>query len=102
MICNLYKFVSETIGAQTVQPYSMIGLVIVLYVFTNVSFCFPHFVDVNALMTLTVLAAFSLVMFMCSPKFSLGSKVTPRIFGCFTVGILMLPIESDNLVLNSD
>ena len=53
----------------------------------RVSFCLPQVVEVSAFTTLSDLSAFSLVIFMCSEKFSLGSYVTPRILGFLTVGI---------------
>ena len=49
----------------------------------RVSFCLPQAVEVSDFTTLSDLSAFSLVILMCSEKFSLGSKVTPRILGVF-------------------
>ena len=43
----------------------MIGLVIVLYVVTIVSFCLPQVVDVNAFSSFIVLVALSFVLSMC-------------------------------------
>ena len=57
--------VSETMGDQIVLAYSKAGLVMV-FVVTSVSFCFPHLVPVSALMIVVVLLAFSLMILMCS------------------------------------
>ena len=42
MICSLFMFVCEAIGDQIVDAYSSWGRVIVLYVVSSVSFCFPQ------------------------------------------------------------
>ena len=60
---------------------SITGLVIVLYVVTIVSFCFPQVVEVSAFSNFTVLDAFSFVLSICWLKVSLGSKVSPNILG---------------------
>ena len=39
---------------------------------------------------------------MCSPKFSLGSKVNPNILGCWTVEIIVLAMLRDSLLLYSE
>ena len=65
----------------------------------RVSFCLPQAVEVSAFTTLSDLSAFSLVILMCSEKFSLGSNVTPRILGFLTVGISVLLILRFNVVL---
>jgi len=67
----------------------------------RVSFCLPQAVEVSAFTTLSDLSAFSLVILMCSEKFSLGSNVTPRILGFLTVGISVLLILRFNVVLYS-
>ena len=85
-----------------VLAYSMIGCVIVLYVVNKVSFCLPHFVEVNDFMMLIVLFAFSLVLEICSPKLSFGSNVNPKILGCFIVGINSLLIVKERVLLKSD
>ena len=92
----------DDIGAQMVLACSIIGLVIVLYVVTSVSFCFPHLVEVSVLIMFIVLFAFSLVILMCSPKLSLGSNVRPRIFGFLTVGIDALLMLRFNVLLYSE
>ena len=63
-----------------------------------VSFCFPQFVPVSAFSMLMVFFALSRDLLMCSPKVSLGSKVTPSIFGFLIVGIVVLFIESFKVV----
>ena len=45
-------------GDDIVEAYSSMGLVIVLYVTSIVSFCFPHVVEVSALSIYIVLRAF--------------------------------------------
>lgn len=65
IFCSLFVFVSEMIGDQIVPAYSMIGLVIVLYVFINVSFDLPQCVVVSALSIFIVLLALSVVCLMC-------------------------------------
>ena len=67
----------------------------------RVSFCLPQAVEVSAFTTLSDLSAFSLVILMCSEKFSLGSNVTPRILGFLTAGISVLFILRFNVVLYS-
>lgn len=91
----------DTIGAQTVLAYSIIGLVYALYVCSRVSLDLPKEVDVSALRSFSELVAFSLVFLMCSEKVSFGSKVRPRIFGFMTVGMVWLLILSCKVVLYS-
>ena len=50
VICSLLMFVSDGSGDHMVETYSSMGLVMSLYVAMIVSFCFPHVVDVSALM----------------------------------------------------
>ena len=42
VVWSLLRFVSEMMGDQSVFPYSMTGLVMVLYVAISVSFCLPR------------------------------------------------------------
>ena len=74
-------FVSEVTGDHIVEAYSIIGLVIALYVVSMVSFCLPYFVVVRDLRMFMVFAAFSLTLVICLLKVNLGSKVTPNILG---------------------
>ena len=69
-----------------VFAYSKMGRVIVLKVDIISSFCLPHLVDVSALRMLRVRFALMVVSFMCCENVSFGSRVTPSIFGCLTVG----------------
>jgi hypothetical protein len=85
------------IGDQTGLPYSSMGLTMALYVAINVSFCFPHEVDVRVFTILLALSAFPLVILACLPKFNFVSKVRPRILGFLTVGIMVLFIVRFNL-----
>jgi len=93
--------VSDAIGDQIVLAYSRTGLTMVLYVVRRVSFCLPQVVNVRDMMVLMALFTFSLVFLMCSLKFSFGSSVSPRILGCWTVGIVMLLIVKLRVVLYS-
>ena len=89
------------IGDQTGLPYSSMGLTMALYVAINVSFCFPHEVDVRVLKILLALSAFSLVILACLPKFNFVSKVRPRILGYLIVGIMVLFMVRFKIVLYS-
>ena len=89
------------IGDQTGLPYSSMGLTMALYVAINVSFCFPHEVDVRVLTILLALSAFSLVILTCLPKFNFVSKVRPRILGYLIVGIMVLFMVRFKVVLYS-
>ena len=74
-------FVSDASGDHMVEMYSSMGHVMALYVAMIVSFCFSHLVDVSALSICIVLHAFVVVISMCLLYVSLGSRVTPSIFG---------------------
>ena len=101
VICSLLMFVSDTIGDHMVETYSSIGLVIALYVTMIVSFYFPHVVDVSALSICIVLRASVVVISMCLLYVSLGSRVSPSIFGLMFMGSVMLSICSSSYVLYS-
>ena len=75
-------------GDHMVETYSSMGLVMALYVAMIVSFCFHHVVDVSALS-------------MCLLYVSLGSRVSPSIFGLMFMGSVMLSICSSSCVLYS-
>ena len=81
VICSLLKFVSDASGDHMVQTYSSMGLAMALYVAMIVYFCFPHVVDVSAFSICIVLRAFVVVISMCLLYVSLGSRVSPSIFG---------------------
>ena len=66
-----------------------------------VSFCSPHVVDVSALSICIVLRAFVVVISMCLLYVSLGSRVSPSIFGLMFRGSVMLSICSSSCVLYS-
>ena len=72
---------SDTSGDQIELAYSRIGLVIVLYVVVKVSLFWPHLFDVSDFKMLRVDCALSFVLFMCSPKLSFESNVSPSILG---------------------
>ena len=74
VICSLLMFVSDAIGDHMVETYSSMGLVMALDVARIVSFCFPHVVDVSALIICIVLRAFVVVISMCLLYVSLGSS----------------------------
>ena len=57
------------------------GLVTVLYVFVKVSLFLPKWVEVRAFSILIVFPALSFEVLICSLNVSLGSKVSPSIFG---------------------
>ena len=98
VICSLLMFVSDASGDHLVETYSSMGFVMVLYVAMIVSFCFPHVVDVSALMSINiVLRAFVVVIPMWLLYVSLGSRVNPSIFRLMFMGSVMLPICSSKL-----
>src|SRR6188508_3447772 len=81
VVWSLFLLVVQMIGDQTGLAYSRMGLTMALYVAINVSFCFPHEVDVRVFTILLALSAFCLVILACFPKSGFGSKVRPRILG---------------------
>ena len=101
VICSLLMFVSDATGDHMVETYSSMGPVMALYVVMIVSFCFPHVVDVSALSIYIVLRALVDVISMCLLYVSLGSRVSPSIFGLMFMGSVMLPICSSSCVLYS-
>ena len=84
-----------------VETYSSMGLVTALYVAIIVSYCFLHVVDVSALSICIVLRAIVVVISMCLLYVSLGSRVSPSIFGLMFMGSVMLSICSSSCVLYS-
>ena len=82
-----------------VATYSIMGLVMALYVAIIDSFCFPHVVDVSALSICIVLHAFVVVISMCLLYVSLGSRVSPSIFGLMFMVSVMLSLCSSNCML---
>ena len=101
VICSLLMFVSNASGDHMVETYSSMGLVMALYVARIGSFCFLHVVDVNALSICIVLRAFVVVISMCLLYVTLGSRVSPSIFGLMFMGSVMLSICSSSCVLYS-
>ena len=97
VICSLLIFVSDAIGDHMVETYWSMGLVMALYGARIVSFWFPHVVDVGALSICIVLRAFVVVISMYLLYVSLGSRVSPSIFGL----MFMLSICSSSCVLCS-
>ena len=77
------------------------GLVMALYVAMIASFCFPHVVDVSALSICIVLRALVVVISMCLLYVSLGSRVSPTIFGLMFMGSVLLTICSSVCVVYS-
>ena len=92
IICSLSMLVSDTLGNQMVEAYSSTGLVMVLYVASMVSLCLPHFVESRTLSVLIVLRALVAAKSMCLLLVSLGSNVSPSIFGCVVMGSVVLSI----------
>ena len=58
VICSFFSFAS---GDHMVETYLSMGLVIVLYVTSFISFCFPHVLGVSALSIYIVLSDFVVV-----------------------------------------
>ena len=83
-----------------VFAYSKMGHVIALNVDIN-SFCLPHLVEVSAFRMLSIYFALVMMTFICCENVSFGSRVIPRIFGCFVVGNVWLFDLSDRVVLYS-
>ena len=98
VVCSLVMFVSDVMGDHIVLAYSRMGLVIALYVVVSVSLDFPQCVDVSALSTLMVCFARFAVLFMWLVYVSLGSKVSPSIFGFLCVGSCVLFMFSVSVV----
>ena len=94
VICSLLMFVSDAIGDHMVETYSSMGLVMALYVERIVSFCSPHVIDASTLSICIILPAFVVVISMCLLYVSLGSRVSPSIFGLMFMGSVILSICS--------
>ena len=101
VIYSLLMFVSDATGDHIVETYSSMDLVMAWYVARIISFCFPHVVDVSALSIYIVLRTFVVVISMCLLYVSLGSRVSPSIFGLIFMGSVMLSICSSSCVLYS-
>ena len=84
--------VSDASGVHMVETYSSMGLVMDLYVARNVSFRFPHVVDVSALSICIVLRAF-VVISMC-----LVSRVSPSIYGECDVSLFVVHVMCCSLL----
>ena len=85
-VCSLFLLVSVMMGDHIVLAYSNVGLVIALYVVSNVSFVFPQCVVVSDFRMFTVFLAFVTVFCMCCEKVNFGSNVSPSILGVVVVG----------------
>ena len=81
--------------------YSKMGQVIALNVETINSFCLPYLVEVSAFRMLSIRFALVMLTFICCENVSFGSRVIPRVFGCFVVGNVWLFNYSDRVVLYS-
>ena len=90
VICSLLMFVSNASGDHMMETYSSMGLLMALYVAMIVSFCLPHVVDVSALSICILLRALVVVISMCLLYVSLGSRVSPSIFGLMFMRSVML------------
>ena len=100
-VCSFVLLVSDMIGDQMVLAYSSMGLVIVLYVVSSVSFVLPQCVVVSHLRTFNDFLLLVHVLLMCFANVYLGSKVMARILGSFCVGIGVLLMCSFSCVLYS-
>ena len=92
---------SDAIGDHMVEAYSSMDPAMALYVARIVSLCFLHAVDVSALSIRIVMRASVAVISMFLLHVSLGSKVSPSIFGFMFTGSVMLSICSSRCVLHS-
>ena len=99
IVCSLFRLVSDIIGEVMVFVYSSLGLMIVLYVVFSVSLLFPQCVDVSAFRILMLSLPFLASVSMCLLYCNLGSNVSPRILGFFSVGSVVLFILSCSVVL---
>ena len=99
VICSLLMFVSDASGNHMVGTYSSMGLLMALYVAMIVSLCFLHVVDLSVFSICNVLRAFVVMISMCLLYVSLGSKISPSIFGLMFMGRVMLSICSSSCVL---
>ena len=84
-----------------VYAYSKIGRVIAFNVKTINFFCLLHLVEASALRMLSVCFALVMVTFISCENVSFGSRLIPRIFGCFVVGNVWLFNLSDRVALYS-
>ena len=74
-------------GNQMGQAYVKMGFIIALYVRRRVSFCCPQEIPANAFRILRRLAERSMMLLMWGENLNIASKVTPRIFGCWSDGM---------------
>ena len=100
-VCSFVMLVLDMIGDQMVLAYSKMGLVIVLYVVSNVSFVLPQCVVVSDFRTFIVFLLLVHVLLMCFANVCFGSNVMPRILGSFCVGIGVLLMCKFSCVLYS-
>ena len=101
IFCSFCMFVADAVGDHMVEAYSSVGRITALYVARIVSFCLPHEVPESALIICNGLFAFVAMLSMCVLYVSLGSSVSPRIFGCVFMGSAVLFICSSMLHLYS-
>ena len=83
VVWSLFLLVALMIGDQTGLAYSRMGLTMALYVAINVSFCFPHEVDVRVFTILLALSVFSLVILICFSEVKFWIKSETKNFGIF-------------------
>ena len=69
-----------------VFAYSKMGRVVALNVETISFFCLLYLVEVSTFRMLSVCFTLVMVTFICCENVGFGSRVIPRIFGCFVVG----------------
>ena len=67
----------------------------------SVSFCLPHPVAVSAFMICRGLCACTEMLWMCVLYVRFGCKIRPRIFGCITMGSVLLCIFRTRLFVYS-
>ena len=98
VICSLCLMLLVTICWKRTQVWVLLWLCMLRGSFPFVS---PHVVDVSALSICIVLRAYVVVISMCLLYVSLGSRVSPSIYGLMFMGSVMLSICSSRCVLYS-
>ena len=89
---SLFVFVADTIGDQIVEAYSIMGLVIVLYVASKHSFCLPQ----DVFLSYSLLSGYYKVLGSQSDKSLLFSL--PSWFLCSHISCIYLMITNFSLI----
>ena len=83
-------FVLEVFGNQMGAAYVKRERIEALYVVISDSFCWPHVVPARAFSIESRCLSLSASFSTWAQKVSVGSRVTPRILGCFSCGSVLL------------